>query len=184
MSYTQTPAAKLLFVRCSICERPLLDSLSVESGIGPICRAMVGYDPTALPQKKREEANRIVARIPTEFDDGKALIKDLNRLWEFGFDKLAQRLADRLVARRHTVRVTTDGDFFFLSVPYNPVFNETLKSTVRALGGRALWNPHSKKWEVPIRARIALEAVMEQYFASALWCGPFGVCLFEQRQRV
>ena len=38
MSYENAPATKMLATNCCCCGRPLVDSMSVELGIGPECR--------------------------------------------------------------------------------------------------------------------------------------------------
>lgn len=43
-SYTAAPACEMLATHCCVCGLPLLDALSVELGIGPICRKKYGFD--------------------------------------------------------------------------------------------------------------------------------------------
>jgi hypothetical protein len=43
MSYESAPATKLLATHCACCSRPLVDAVSVETGIGPDCRKKHGY---------------------------------------------------------------------------------------------------------------------------------------------
>lgn len=41
--YENAPATQLLASYCACCSRPLVDSISVEAGIGPVCREKHGY---------------------------------------------------------------------------------------------------------------------------------------------
>lgn len=44
MSYENAPATKFIAVNCCVCGRPLVDAISVEEGIGPICRDKFGLN--------------------------------------------------------------------------------------------------------------------------------------------
>ena len=57
MSYESAPATRMIATDCACCGRPLLDSDSVELGIGPICRKRHGYF-DAIDPDFRQEANR------------------------------------------------------------------------------------------------------------------------------
>jgi hypothetical protein len=48
MSYENAPATEMLATHCAICSRPLLDAVSVEIGIGPVCRQRHGYDESVV----------------------------------------------------------------------------------------------------------------------------------------
>jgi len=43
MSYVNSPACELVETNCCCCGRPLVDAVSVETGVGPDCRAKYGY---------------------------------------------------------------------------------------------------------------------------------------------
>lgn len=42
-SYEDAPATKLIAVNCACCARPLLDAISVENGMGAVCRRKHGF---------------------------------------------------------------------------------------------------------------------------------------------
>lgn len=42
-TYENAPATKLLATHCACCARPLVDAVSVETGVGPDCRKAHGY---------------------------------------------------------------------------------------------------------------------------------------------
>jgi len=62
MSYETAPATILLATRCCVCNRPLVDAVSVELGIGPDCREKYGYNVDVEPEA-REAANKLVHRV-------------------------------------------------------------------------------------------------------------------------
>lgn len=41
--YTDSPACDLVATQCACCSRPLVDAVSVETGVGPECRKRHGY---------------------------------------------------------------------------------------------------------------------------------------------
>ncbi len=43
MSYENAPATRMLATHCACCSRALVDSVSVETGVGPECRKIHGY---------------------------------------------------------------------------------------------------------------------------------------------
>ena len=80
MDYTNAPATALVATHCALCGRALLDAASVESGMGPTCRARVLRD---APTEHRAEVNALVARIAAKV----LAIKDLHQaqaLWVVG----------------------------------------------------------------------------------------------------
>ena len=49
-SYETAPATRMLATQCAVCARPLLDAVSVETGIGPHCRAKYGFNVEVAPE--------------------------------------------------------------------------------------------------------------------------------------
>lgn len=63
MSYTNAPACTMLATQCCVCNRPLLDAISVEMGIGPECRKKYMGKGEGLSEEARKEANQIVYQL-------------------------------------------------------------------------------------------------------------------------
>lgn len=77
--YANAPACRILATHCCVCSRPLLDSVSVEMGIGPDCRKRLMGKDQGHSEEARTEANRIVYALalvisgkqaPAEFGAG------------------------------------------------------------------------------------------------------------------
>jgi hypothetical protein len=170
MSYENAPATKLVAKNCAICGRPLVDALSVECGIGPICREESGYDVEAEPEA-RATANAIVHRIATGMPLDE-LIPAIETLSAFGFKKLA----DTVAARKATIVVEDWGDgTLAVFTPYHSEFVNALKT---ATPWRK-WDGAQKCWLVPAgRSTSAkLWAAMKWCFPGALAIGPKGLKL-------
>ena len=105
MDYTNAPATALVATHCALCGRALLDAASVESGMGPTCRARVLRD---APTEHRAEVNALVARIAanTSAADVAALVAQVAA---HGYAALAERLTERLAEGR-AVTVRAEGD--------------------------------------------------------------------------
>ncbi len=162
--YEDAPATKMLATNCACCARPLLDALSVESGMGPICRSKHGFSGKHAPQvsdEDRVKANKIVYAIalglPTEHLA--AAIKDLRDL---GFTLLASVLEDRNVA------VTIEGNDVATLRVYTP-FNEAMVAGFRTIPGRR-WSAEHKANIIPATqpARAALWALLKKHFAGQM----------------
>lgn len=153
MTYESAPGTLLLASQCAVCARPLLDAVSVETGIGPDCRKKHGYTQpdlavdalaviaalaASLPGEvylelasktdAREAANVLVHRIAAE-QTGPLVSAYVTALSKLGFVKLSERIAKRI----GKVTVHEDGEgFWVIDTP----FNESFVSAVRGLPGR------------------------------------------------
>lgn len=147
MSYESAPATQLVATNCAICARPLVDAVSVETGIGPDCRRKCGLDDSHAPgdwtkvskllgaeetdrlraaaEAKGDmrgldhaAANILVYRIAAE-QHGVGVVKMAAALSALGFDKLSRKLARRLCA----IYVTREADAYRVKAPFNEAFN-------------------------------------------------------------
>ena len=71
MSYENAPATQMIASHCCVCNRPLVDSVSVELGIGPDCRKKHGYNVEAT-EENRKYLKAKHDRLGHEFDLGSA----------------------------------------------------------------------------------------------------------------
>jgi len=190
--YTDAPATDLLATRCCACGRPLLDAVSVELGIGPVCRSRAGLDgegtgadwPRVLPLlgevepvegDARATANRVVHRIAC--DQGAASVPaHLAALEALGFAGVAKAVRDHLRIVTPTVRVDLDGGRYAVRFEGldRPTF-DALVAALRSVPGR--WFDGARKVNViPSRERRALwTALTSTLPAGALVVGPNGV---------
>lgn len=197
MSYENAPATKLVATHCAACARPLVDAVSVETGMGPDCRKKHGYTQpdlavdvvavvsalaaslpadvyveltakASISTEARACANVLVHRIAVE-QTGPLVASYVAALSKLGFVKLADRIADRL----GKVEVTEEGSDFVVRTP----FNEAFVSLVRGLPGRR-WDAAAKANRVPVRERSRLWGILKQTFpAGTPVRGPRGVAV-------
>lgn len=127
MSYENAPATRLLATHCAMCNRPLVDAESVETGVGPICRKKYGA-PAHLDEESRKRANVLIYEAAATDDPTRipAIIAELSLL---GCDVAAEKLADRCGA----IHVTqSEAGTFTAKSPYDPGF----VAASRSLPGR------------------------------------------------
>ncbi len=168
MSYENAPATLMLATHCAVCRRPLVDSVSVETGMGPDCRERHGFN-IDVPAEARAEANKLVHAIALGVDAGTLKLHVL-ALRCYGFD----RLADVLVDRNAAVRITPAGvGYIAVTTPYNPDFVEAFKA---ALPWRK-WDREAKVWLVPdtTQAKRVLWGVLRRFFNGQLGVAPSGL---------
>ena len=156
--YENSPACQLLATACAACGRPLVDSLSVETGMGPICREKYGYNLPGL-EGTRAAANALVHRVAAEQCMTAA---DAAELVGLGFGVLALKLADRLTDAG-TVTVTRLGDRLAVVAPYRAEATPAW----RKLRGRR-WDGATKANTVPATERKALWALLCEFYHGGL----------------
>lgn len=162
-SYELAPATAIIAVYCACCSRPLLDAKSVETGMGPHCRAKHGYSHECT-EEQRIEANRLVHGIAVA-QSGDAVNVAIAKLFALGFEKLADRIAKRLGA----VTLTIEGDRYVLKAPYN----ERAVNVMRNVPGRR-WDREAKVNTFPISSRAALWTALSDCYAGSIAKGPKG----------
>ena len=173
--YTDAPATDLLATRCAACGRPLLDAVSVEIGMGPVCRERAGLDgagtgadwPAVVAllagtgidlsaADARRTANRVVHRIAA--DQGASDVPVLlGALTALGFDGVASAVRDHLDVKVPAVEVTAaEGNR--LDVTLKGLDTETFNAVVCALRGvpGRRWDAERKVNVIPTAAKRAL----------------------------
>jgi hypothetical protein len=185
MSYENAPATQMLATRCACCGRPLVDAISVETGVGPECRKRHGYNdaqgepdwsaamqvldgfvavadvnPALTPRAAVNVLVHAVActgSLDVGFDARVAAVRAL------GFTTLADKLVEHAVGK---VEVHAAGDRLAVTTPYNEAFVAALK--LARCGAR--WDRPSKVWTVPAdpAARRALWGALRAHYAGAL----------------
>jgi hypothetical protein len=189
MNYEQAPATKLLATHCAVCGRPLVDARSVELGIGPDCRKKHGYNEADGPcdwpavldtlgnsdlaplfiDDKADESRRLanlvvhhIAAAPTS-----AGIPNLiNALRALGFQKLSNRIAERLCI----VKIEVTRDYISVVTPYS----ERAVECMRLVPGRR-WDRDSKSSLVPVAAKPELWRALQLAFPGERGIGPDGI---------
>jgi len=181
-TYLDAPATALLDVRCACCGKALLDALSVEVGIGPVCRANYLDDVVASDADRKaanlliHEAAKVATTASRQVEIGAALVA-------LGFAKVAARIETRWTKRAEkeaaaaqkgaTVKIEALEDgFLAVSTPYVPEFVADLKAEIGFADRR--WNKVDKRWEIARDAARGLWTVLRAHFAGSTGFGPKG----------
>lgn len=187
---TLSPSSLLVAVFCGACGLPLVDAVSIETGIGPICRRKHGYEsmqgdanwelarrllgPVAcLDMAEVGEsrdwahavANRICHRVAV-FQDGPDVARMVQGLAALGFRRMAARMAERLGA----VTVEAEGDELVVRMS----FDQSQRCELRSIPGRT-WDRDAHVNRVPVSSRRELWAVLRAGLPGSLVSGPGGV---------
>lgn len=167
MSYENAPATKMLATHCAVCSRPLLDSISVECGIGPVCRERHGWDAEvqALGEGAREAANVIVCHIAQAGTDEASRAAGCAALRLLGFKKLPERIEfrgkDAPAAGTVHVRLSSKLTGYYVKAPYKPAAVEAWRS----IRGRK-WDGDAEENFVPTGSRAALWHLLRTHYAG------------------
>ena len=163
MSYTNAPATALVATHCAVCNRELLDAVSVEAGIGPVCREKHGYNIEAN-EDDRAEANQLVHAIAANIK-APTVGDNLDRLNALGFTRLARAIAKRVA----TVLVDIDDGVIALTAPYNAPAVDAM----RGIPGRR-WDGANKRNTFPVSSKVQLWQVLRAYYNGHVGFGPKG----------
>ena len=165
--YENAPATRMLATNCAVCGRPLVDSISVEVGIGPECRKKYGYN-INVPEDVRAEANQIVHAIAVE-QEGITVAQAAARLRDIGFAKLA----DTILRRVSNVTILDPGDGYRVAFRYvEEIVNDFRRVPGRQWLGRK--TPSEKMWRVPYSSKRELFEWLKRNFRGAVINGPKG----------
>lgn len=167
MSYENAPATKMLATHCAVCGRPLVDSVSVETGIGPDCREKHGYNIEVDPDA-RTEANKLVHAIAVGKDVGMTLLHILS-LRVYGFNKLADIILDR---KTKIVVEDRGAGCIAIKAPYSETFTQALKTSTPW----RKWDGVNKVWVLTANEKVrkTIWKAMKREFPGVLGVGPKG----------
>lgn len=159
-NYENAPATKMLNTHCVCCHRPLVDAVSVECGVGPICREKYGYE--EIGAERRDEANDIIhqcARKDATDEDRKWAYLTLK---EMGFHKIASAILHVGKAPVVKLRESSRGTGYYVTAPYSA----SALNAWRTIPGRR-WATESKENFVPHSSMEALNALIEAHYPGA-----------------
>ena len=169
--YENSPACRLIATDCCVCGRDLVDAVSVEAGIGPVCREKYGYteaqlepdwaayEKLVMPQPSicitnpRTLANVITHRIAVSIA-APTVRRDILALAALGFATLSEKLAER-VSGALVLEVTHRAPFLILKTPYNA----RLIDELRRVRGRQ-WDPKQKVNVFPLTSEADVLRVL------------------------
>jgi len=184
MSHENALSTKMLASRCCICSRSLCDAVSVELGIGPVCRKRHGYN-IDTDETSRKRANVLVHLCAVSLHDEDARRAACSELYLLGFVLLAQRIEFRgkdapsnfdvmieefaLPAANVNGREYPARDGLLVRLPY---CEEAIRA-FRAIRGRVFVREEKAEF-VPASAKRPLFALLKRYHAGASVHGPKG----------
>lgn len=183
MSYESAPATRLVATACCCCGRPLVDSISVEAGVGPTCREKHGYaeaqgliDPKAfelamgrLPWDSAQGlANYLTHRIAVALSATvsnhivASVSRDIAAIDALGYHRLAATLAERTGGPLIEVDEDRDPRGTEILVVKTP-FSEELISALCRVPGRH-WDATRKATTFPTSSAAALVTALRRMF--------------------
>lgn len=169
MSYTNAPATKMLATRCACCGKQLLDSDSVESGVGPECKKKHAL-PDTLDAATQKKANKLVYVIAMD-QFGPDVDKAIRELEKLGCDKIVARIKNRVYGKK---RVTVslygeDNDRFAVESPWS----EDFVYRVRKIYGRK-WDGAAKVNHFPCSKWADVWELIADCYNGKLMVSPKG----------
>lgn len=159
-NYENAPATKMLNTHCVCCMRPLVDAVSVECGVGPICREKYGY--SEIGSEFRDDANAIIAQCARKD------ATDEDRKWAYltlkdmGFAKIASAILHTGKAPVIKLRESTRGTGWYVTAPYSA----EATNDWRNVPGRR-WAAESKENFVPHESVFDLQDLLEKHYPGA-----------------
>ena len=189
MTYENAPATKLLCTSCACCGRPLLDAVSVQAGVGPICREKHGYtesqsepdwdayEATGVTElhfasrqlTARQLVNMLTLRVALD-PNAANVPQTIVAIDALGFTRFASVLADRVRgATVVDVKLEPDrwGGLLVVTAPYSAKLTDAL----RAIPGRR-WEAARKVNTIPSACANRLEHALKQVGATFVrWDG-------------
>jgi hypothetical protein len=166
MSYVNAPATQLLATNCCCCGRPLVDSVSVELGIGPECRAGETND---ITEQQRTLCNKLTHHAAIAAQSGKIdLVRECAQaIRDLGLISLADKVEHRFVnaERLAKIRISEAGGEFegYLKVvtPFRRGDKAAFISAWRAIPGRRYKN--DANYVLPVHAGKVLD-ILKRFF--------------------
>jgi hypothetical protein len=188
-SYLSDPNTARLATHCVLCQRPLRDAVSVNLGIGPICREELGLGDVAA--EYREAANRAIHRagIACVNPDAAAVAVILDAATEvegYGLTVLADKIRTRYIpvqvwraeapitqwdrATRQEIVLPGTQEVVCVRTPYNPDANGNRRDYLQR--ARPVKNGKDFYWEVPLTQQRGLLGWLARNWGGAMAYSP------------
>jgi hypothetical protein len=162
-SYEDALATRMLATQCACCGRPLVDAVSVETGMGPECRKRHLKD-VPVDEDTRKAVNALIYEIALK-QSGMEIAAPLDELRKLGYDRLVKRIEKRCVP----VRIEEKDGRLLVRTPYDV---DSVRAW-RAIPGRR-WDGEEKANTIPVGQRHSLWSLLRRFYPGALVVGPKG----------
>jgi len=161
-SYEDSPATRMLATQCACCGRPLLDAISVETGMGPQCRKRY-LKGVCVDEETRKAANELIYEIAIK--QNKEITEPLGKLRKLGYERLVKRIEKRFVP----IRIEEKDGRILVRTPYNA---DSVRAW-RAIPGRR-WDGEEKANTIPNGQQHSLWSLLKRFYPGTLAVGPLG----------
>lgn len=160
MGYEHAPATQMLATDCIMCGRPLVDAVSIEAGIGPVCRQKHGYS-SGVTEEHRCEANKLIHAIASD-RRAKSVVSWIGAIENMGMRELAFAL--RVAVADFTVS-EFDGKLILKAPRMESIFR---------VPGRT-WDPEQKVSTFPLTSRVQLFYALREELPNGIGFGKKGL---------
>jgi hypothetical protein len=175
MSYTAAPACQLLATHCCCCGRPLVDSVSVELGIGPECRK--GFDGN-IDSATPDECNRLtrLAAVAAQSGNVERVREIAAEIESMGLVSLADKVRKRFVNAEKKCKITIidNGDMLVVETPFRRKDSSGFIEAWRNIPGRR-YDRNRNANVVPVNQKRQLWQLLQRFFPGEFGKGPQGV---------
>lgn len=182
MSYLNAEATKLTATQCICCGRALADSVSVETGMGPHCRAKYGVADDISPEVQKE-ANCLIHKAALDITSVEERLEIANQMEALGFGHFAGIVRKRFLKPAVTLTLIDDHWLLVKVADYGDsvAFGSCVKSTFEPKARRPEWQEKngSKRfqgWAIfasPANKRRLFD-LLKDCFADQTALGPKG----------
>lgn len=175
MCYTDAPATRLLATHCCVCGKALVDSVSVELGIGPDCR---NGDNAGIDAETQKMCNQLTHAAAVAAQEGK--IEDVRSIAEqirfIGLATLADRIAERFVnaEKKAKISIRQEGTALVVDTPYRRSMKTEFIDAWRGIPGRRYDRSRSVNI-IPLDQKGALWTLLCRFFPGEFGKGPKGL---------
>lgn len=166
MSYENAPQTKLVATHCAVCHKPLCDAVSVEVGMGPVCRKKYTQsDLDAADEESRKAANKLIYEIAAK-QSGPEVVEHLKDLFALGFPTVVKAVLKSVAKVK--IAMIDDGRYA-VKAPYD----EAAVAAMRKIPGRR-WDREHKVNTFPVSSKGALFALLCKFYEGETAIGPKG----------
>jgi len=190
MGYEQALSTKKLATHCILCGQPLRDPISVETGVGPICRAKNGYNEAGNPET-RVQCSKLIHAAAQPGLTATEVYDYADQIEALGFPDVAAKIRERfhrayeyeqrgtlpIKMKRENYRQWTDA--IWMHIPYDA---ETTKKFNQALKDR-IWSSYRTGtkddtgtfwWIVDPKRADAVDALLREFYTGRMCHSSFG----------
>jgi len=180
MSYQNAIQTKMMDTYCVCCGKPIVDSRSIEIGMGPDCREQ--YDGN-IPEETREGANKLVFAAAQAAQGGRVsdVLNIADAIESVGLPKVAEKIRERFAAIAENpetavnvkIRIKEEGDRLVVETPFKRSMKDEFIQAMRNIPGRQYDRKRGFN-TIPATSKAALWVFLNEFFPGVWGVGPKG----------